>query len=127
MYDTLSYIHLSTIIPAFIVGTYLMFRRKGTSIHMFLGKCYMLLMLFSSSLTLFMSAKVGPSILGHFGYIHLLSVFTIYCVPNAYIASRSGNTKKHRNYMIGLYFGGLIVAGGFALLPGRMLRDLLIG
>jgi uncharacterized membrane protein len=125
MYDILSYIHLSTIIPALIVGTYLIIQRKGTSIHMLLGKVYMLLMLFSATLTLFMSAQVGPTMLNHFGYIHLLSVFTIYCVPTAYIASRRGNIKRHRYYMIGLYFGGILVAGGFAMFPGRMLGDLL--
>ena len=92
---------------------------------MLLGKVYMLLMLFSATLTLFMSAQVGPTMLNHFGYIHLLSVFTIYCVPTAYIASRRGNIKRHRYYMIGLYFGGILVAGGFAMFPGRMLGDLL--
>lgn len=124
MYYTLSYIHLSLIIPAFIVGSYLLIRRKGTSTHKLLGKAYMAVMLMSALLTLFMPAKVGPAILNHFGYIHLLSFFTIYCVPNAYMAARRGNTKKHRNYMVGLYVGGLVIAGGFALSPGRMIGDL---
>jgi uncharacterized membrane protein len=125
MYDILTFFHLSMIIPAFIAGSYLLIRRKGTSTHRLLGKAYMVVMLLSASLTLFMPAKVGPVILNHFGYIHLLSFFTIYCVPAAYFAAMNGNTKRHRNFMIGLYTGGLIIAGGFALSPGRMLGDLL--
>jgi uncharacterized membrane protein len=59
MYDILIFFYLSMIITAFIAGRYLLIRWKGTSTHKFLGKAYMVVMLLSASLTLFIPAKVG--------------------------------------------------------------------
>lgn len=126
-YLQLAYIHLASVVPAFIIGTYIMLSRKGTPIHRMLGKVYMLLMLFTATVSLLMPAKVGPVFWNHFGFIHLLSVFALVAVPGAYIAVRQGNIARHKRIMIGLYAGGMLVAGGFALGPGRMLNEWLFG
>ena len=123
IYLQLAYFHLGTVFPAFLIGTYLLLSHKGTPGHKFLGKVYMLLMLFTALITLFMSAEVGPTFLGHFGFIHLLSFLVLYSVPAAYLAARNGNIKRHRGHMIGLYVGGILVAGIFTLMPGRMLHN----
>ena len=81
----------------------------------------MALMLFTALATLYMSAEVGPRVLNHFGLIHLLSLLVLYCVPVAYFAARRGNIKTHAGNMTGLYIGGILVAGGLTLLPGRLL------
>lgn len=122
-YDQFAYLHLATIVPAFLLGTWLLFRRKGTPLHRTLGKIYMLLMLMTAIMTLFMSAQVGPTWLGHFGFIHLLSFLALFSVVTAYFAARQGNIRLHRNAMIGLYIGGMLIAGSFAMMPGRMLHD----
>ena len=127
LYDTLSFVHLSTIGPAFLIGTYIMLTKKGSGQHKFLGRIYMVLMLFTALVTLFMSARVGPTLFNHFGFIHLLSVLVLYSVPSAYFAIKAGNVKKHKAAMVGLYIGGMLVAGGFTLVPGRYLGDLLFG
>ncbi|MFT5930909.1 MAG: putative membrane protein [Oceanospirillaceae bacterium] len=127
MYDTLSFIHLSTIGPAFVIGSYMMLAKKGTGQHKFLGRIYMVLMLFTASVTLFMSAEVGPTLFDHFGFIHLLSLLVLYKVPSAYFAIKAGDVKAHKSAMIGLYIGGMLVAGGFTLVPGRFLGDLIFG
>jgi uncharacterized membrane protein len=44
-------------------------------------------------------------------------------VPQAYFAARRHDIKAHKSAMIGLYVGGLIIAGGFALMPGRLLHS----
>jgi len=121
-YIELAYLHLATILPAFLIGTYLLLRRKGTASHRLLGKIYMLLMLVTAIITLFMSAEVGPRLLNHFGFIHLLSILVLYNVSFAYRAIRRGNVQAHGGYMKSLYMGGLLVAGFFTLLPGRMLN-----
>ena len=126
-YLQLAYLHLATILPAFMIGTYLMLRRKGTPVHKKLGKVYMALMLFTAIVTLFMSARVGPTLLDHFGYIHLLSVLVLYSVPMAYVAARKGNRRQHMANMMGVYIGGILVAGAFTLMPGRLLHSWLIG
>ena len=113
--------------PAFLIGTYLLFTEKGTGTHKKLGRIYMVLMLVTATITLFMKARVGPVFLNHFGYIHSLSMLTIYTVPFAYFAAKKGNSKKHKSGMIGLYAGGIIIAGSFALMPGRLLHGWIFG
>ncbi len=122
-YLQLAYVHLATVLPAFFIGTYLLLNQKGSSKHKFLGKLYMLLMLLTATVTLFMSAEVGPKVLDHFGFIHLFALLVFYSVPAAYIAIRKGDIKKHRMNMLGLYFGGLVIAGAFTFVPGRLLHS----
>ena len=124
-YEFLSFVHLSTIGPAFIIASYMMLIKKGTEQHKYLGRIYMVLMLFTATVTLFMSPQVGPTLFDHFGFIHLLSVLVLYSVPSAYFAIKAGDVKKHKLNMIGLYIGGMVVAGGFTLVPGRFLGDLI--
>ena len=126
-YHQLSIVHLTTVLPAFLIGTYLLLNPKGTPRHKSLGAIYMLLMMITAGLTLFMPAKVGPTLLNHFGWLHLLSGLVIYSVPAALFAARNGNIRAHRLFMLGLYLGGIIVAGSFAFAPGRMLNIWITG
>lgn len=123
----LVYAHLATVIPAFFIGTYLLLSRKGTPRHKRTGRVYLSLMLATGLITLLMPAEVGPRFFGHFGYLHSLSLLTLITVPSAYIAARTHKVRRHRNNMISLYFGGLVLAGSFALMPGRLLHEWLSG
>jgi uncharacterized membrane protein len=126
-YTQLAYMHLVTVVPAFFVGALQFLRRKGTSTHKRLGKIYMGLMLATGLITLTMPARVGPQFLNHFGFIHLFSLLTLVNVPIAYFAARRGDINLHRAAMIGLYMGGILIAGTLAFLPGRMLHEWLFG
>jgi uncharacterized membrane protein len=126
-YTQLAYLHLATVVPAFAIGALQLFRRKGTPSHKLLGKIYMVLMLATGLITIAMPAEVGPRFLNHFGFIHAFSFLTLYSVPAAYFAIRRGNVKVHRANMIGLYVGGILIAGSFAFSPGRMLHEWLFG
>jgi uncharacterized membrane protein len=126
-YTQLAYLHLATVVPAFLIGAFQFFRRKGTPSHRLLGKIYMLLMLATAVITLTMPAEVGPRLLGHFGFIHAFSFLALVNVPIAYVAARRANLKVHRAAMLGLYFGGILIAGAFAFSPGRMLHAWLFG
>lgn len=119
--------HLFTVLPAALLGTYLMFRPKGTAIHRLLGKIYMVLMLVTAIFSLFIPAAVGPQVLGHLGFIHILSFVVLISVPRAYVAARNHNLLQHKAAMAGVYYGGIIIAGGFTLAPGRYLNQLLLG
>lgn len=123
-YQTLMYLHLATVIPCFFIGTLLLLIKKGTVIHKNFGRVYMVLMLFTAFVTLFMPAAVGPQFLGHFGWIHLFSFLTLYTVPTAYTAIKKGNVRAHKRKMILLYFGAIIIAGGFTFVPGRFMHEL---
>lgn len=126
-YTQLVYLHLATVLPAFAIGAFQLIRRKGTPTHKLLGKIYMILMLATGLITLAMPAEVGPRVLNHFGFIHLFSFLTLYNVPAAFLAARRGNIRAHRANMIGLYIGGILIAGSFAFAPGRMLHEWLFG
>jgi len=121
-YLQLAYLHLATVLPAFILGGYLLLSTKGSGLHRRLGKLYLILMAITGVITLLLPAQVGPQFLGHFGFIHLFSVLTLYLVPSAYFAARRGNLTKHRGNMLGLYIGGILIAGSFAFMPGRLLH-----
>ena len=124
-YAQLMYLHLATVIPCFIIGSLLLLIKKGTFIHINAGRVYMVLMLITAIITLFMPAHVGPTILDHFGWIHSFSFLTLYTVPTAYLAIKKGDVKTHKRKMILLYFGAIIIAGGFTFVPGRYLHSLL--
>ena len=126
-YIELMYLHLATILPAFVLGTILLIIKKGTKVHKIFGRIYMMLMLVTAFITLFMQAKVGPKLFNHFGWIHSFSFLTIYTVPTAYLAIKNGNVKAHKRKMILLYFGAIIIAGGFTFFPGRYLHTLFFG
>ena len=126
-YESFMYIHLATVVPCFVIGTILLIIKKGTSFHKNFGRIYMILMLVTGVVTLFMPAMVGPRFLNHFGYIHLFSFLTIYTVPTAYWAIRKGDVKAHQRKMIGLYVGAILIAGGFTFFPGRFLHTLFFG
>src|SRR5687767_14481769 len=126
-YTQLVYLHLATVLPAFAIGAFQLLRRRGTPSHKLLGKIYMVLMLATGLITLAMPAEVGPRLLGHFGFIHAFSLLALSSVPAAYFAARRGNIQAHRANMIGLYIGGILIAGAFAFSPGRMLHAWLFG
>ena len=68
-----------------------------------------------------------PTWLGHFGYIHLLSVLTIATVPYSLWQLKRGRLISHKRSMQFLYWTGLLIAGGFTLFPGRYLYGLVFG
>lgn len=122
-YSQLAYVHLATVLPGFLIGSYILLTRKGTPTHKRLGKIYLALMLLTATITLLMGAEVGPTLFGHFGLLHLFSVTVFVSVPLALYGARTGNLWLHVGSMTGLYVGGLIIAGGFAFMPGRLLHS----
>lgn len=126
MYVFLRALHLFTILPCVPLGFYLMlFSSKGGQIHKILGKVYMGLIFFSAFVSLFLEAKVGHQFLNHFGWIHLLSVLTLWTVPYSFYSVKKGTISAHKRSMFFLYWTGLLIAGVFTLVPGRYLHEVL--
>ena len=74
-----------------------------------------------------MPAEVGPRMAEHFGFIHALSALVLVSIPLAIVAARRGNIARHKAAMLGVYIGGIGIAGTFALMPGRLLHGWLFG
>lgn len=126
-YESLMYFHLLTVVPCIFLGGYLLAASKGGAIHRKLGVIYMLLMMLTALIALFIPAGVGPQFLSHFGYLHLLSFIVLWTVPTAFFAIKKGKVKEHQRKMIILYVSGIIIAGGFTLTPGRYLYEIFFG
>lgn len=127
IYNIIMYAHLLTVVPCIFLGAYVLLVTKGTSQHRLLGKIYMILMFVTAIITIFLPAQVGGTLWDHFGWIHFFTLLTLWTVPTAYYAARNGRIKAHKRKMLLLYFGAIIIAGGFTLTPGRYLYKVFFG
>ena len=119
---TVVQIHLGVALLAFVLGTVMLWRRKGTRSHKLLGRLWMGLMLVVALSSFWITGLAGK---GHFSVIHILSVVTILGVIGAVAAIRAGKVSAHRRAVIGLYLGAIIGAGAGAFVPGRLLSHVL--
>lgn len=62
-----------------------------------------------------------------FSPIHLLSVATLAGLPVLILAARRHDLRRHRRMVYTLYFGALVAAGVFTLMPGRILHRVVFG
>ena len=62
---------------------------------------------------------------GPFSPIHLLSIFTLIMFPLAVMHARRHCVKAHRRAMIAIFFGALVIAGLFTVMPGRIMHAVL--
>lgn len=113
-------IHLATVLPALPLGAYVLLSRKGGRLHRLLGRIWagMMIVTAISSFWLRSNGSLSP--------IHIFAVITLVSIPLAVLAARRGDLERHRRAMIGTYIG-LVVAGGVAFLPGRLLNTWLGG
>lgn len=117
-------VHLATVLPAFAIGTWLIFgSTKGSTMHRVLGATYLALMTATAISTVFIRT-INP---GGFSPVHLFIPLTLFGVFGALWNVRRGNIRGHRSAMLGLYIGGLLLAGGFTFLPGRLMHRAFFG
>jgi uncharacterized membrane protein len=113
------YAHLFSALAALVIGTFQLARAKGTASHRATGWIWVLLMLTAAISSLWMPAFLK------LGWIHVFTAVTLVSLPVALWSIRHGDVRNHASTMKWLYAGGLVIAGAFALSPGRLLGDLL--
>lgn len=101
------------------LGAVILLRRKGDLQHRWLGRAWFLLMTFVAA------GSFGIRVSGHYSWIHGLSAFTLVMLALALYMARTRRIKQHKRIVQGLFFGALIIAGLFTLLPHRLLGHLL--
>ncbi|MDZ7926803.1 MAG: DUF2306 domain-containing protein [Agrobacterium sp.] len=117
-------VHVATVVPAAVLGAVIFLRPKGTAIHRLLGKIWVALMVVTSLSTFFIHAI---KMFYGFSPIHLLSILTIYgCLQSIHFARR-GDIRRHMRIMQSVYLGGIVIAGGFTFVPGRIMHEVAFG
>lgn len=116
-------VHLFAVVPALVIGVWQLVGRKGTTSHRTLGWIWSVLMLVTAASSIFVRQLNH----GAFSYIHLLSVYVLVMLPLAVWAARTHRVALHRRTMTGLVLGGTLIAGAFAVLPGRLIWAVFFG
>ena len=115
--------HIGTILVALALTPVMLLRPRGDWLHRRLGWTWASALFLSAALSFDVTA-LHP---GHWSYIHLLSLFTMFQVPFIVVAARRHNWKRHRAAVRGMVTGGLVVAGFFTLSATRILGGWLFG
>jgi uncharacterized membrane protein len=115
-------VHTFAATAALLLGAAVLFLRKGTPLHKTLGRIWAATMMIVAAISLNMTG-LNP---GHFSAIHLLSILTLVNIPYAIWMRRRGNIRAHAIAMTSNYLG-LLAAGAFTLVPGRIMHAVIFG
>lgn len=114
-------LHAGAALAALLLGLVQFAAPKGVLPHRILGWAWVGLMAVVGL------SSFGITMRGHYAWIHLISGWTLLMLPLAVLAARRGRIGAHRRAMASLFLGGLLIAGGFTLLPGRIMGAVVFG
>ena len=117
-------LHAYAALAAFALGIVQLAAPKGTIPHRALGYLWLSLML-SVAVSAFWIHEIR--LWGPWSPIHLLAIYTLAMLPLGLYFARGHNVRGHQRTMLGLFFGALIIAGAFTLLPGRLMHKVVFG
>ncbi|MFL6062709.1 MAG: DUF2306 domain-containing protein [Marmoricola sp.] len=108
---------------AVLLGAVMLLRRtKGDLLHRRIGRLWMVDM-YWVALSSFGIRRLNP---GHFSWIHLLSLWTIFSLSMALRAARAHRVREHRQWAVGSYCG-LVGAGvAAAAFPTRLVPQTVV-
>ena len=117
-------VHAFAAMATFGLGVVQLAAPKGTLPHRTIGWIWVVLMLAVaiSSFWIHQIRLVGP-----WSPIHLLSIFVLITVPLGVWRAHRHRVGDHRRIMILVFSGGLVIAGLFTLLPGRIMHAVVFG
>ncbi|MCF6329854.1 MAG: DUF2306 domain-containing protein, partial [Henriciella sp.] len=114
---TIVQVHVAGALLAFLVGLILLVLPKGVGLHKLLGWTWVAAIVVTAGSSFFMTGLMGQ----YYSPIHALSAWVMLTLPFGIAAIRRGDVGKHRKAMTGMFLGGLLVAGLFSFLPGRLM------
>jgi uncharacterized membrane protein len=112
-------LHLSAAAPAIALGIAVLLRRKGTHSHRLLGWIWVTVMALVALSSFWIVEIHGGA---GFSLLHLLSVWTLFCLACAIWAIKRGRVRTHKGFMVGVFIG-LLAAGLASLAPDRLLHE----
>jgi uncharacterized membrane protein len=116
-------LHVAAALTALLLGTVQLIGVKGTAAHRVIGWSWVVAMAIVAISSFFIRV-MNP---GALSLIHLLSGWTLIALPTGIWHVRSGRVRAHGRTMGALFLGGLVIAGGFTFLPGRLMWAVFFG
>ena len=117
-------LHAFAALAAFALGVVQLSAPKGTLPHRTAGWIWALLMVVVAGSSFFIHEL---RVWGEWSPIHLLSIFTLVTLPLAVMHARRHRVVRHRNAMLAIFTGALVIAGIFTFWPGRIMHAVLFG
>ena len=117
-------VHAFAAMAAFALGIVQFAAPKGTLPHRTIGWTWVGLMVVVAASSFWIHEI---RLLGPWSPIHLLSIMVLVLLPFAVLSARRHKVSRHRKTMIGIFTGGLVIAGLFTLLPGRIMHAVFFG
>lgn len=119
--------HAAFALTASLLTVWMLLMPKGTVTHRWVGRTWAVMLLVIAGSSFALREGFGRQLgwpLG-LGPLHLLSAWTILQVILGVLAIRRGRVQAHVWSMVGVSWG-LLIAGLFTLLPGRLMNLLLL-
>ncbi len=116
-------VHIGAALLAFCLGLVLFAAPKGTLPHRSLGWIWVTFMVVVAGSSLLMTGLNGD----HYSWIHLLSGYTLLTLPLGVFAARRHRVVQHQRTMTAMFLGGMVIAGAFTFLPGRLMWRVIMG
>lgn len=117
-------VHAFAALAAFALGVVQVAAPKGTLPHRTLGYVWVALMLVVGGTSFWIQ---DLRVWGPWSPIHLLSLYTLVMLPFAVLHARRHRVAKHRNAMLAMFAGALLIAGLFTFMPGRIMHAVAFG
>jgi uncharacterized membrane protein len=120
--EPLVQIHTLSAFAALLLGPVSLYGGKGPW-HRRIGYLWFLMM---GATALSSFGLFGLRLIGPFSPIHLLSVATLATLLRAWLYVKNGRIAAHKRAMTMLYWYGLVTAGLFNFLPGRLINHMVL-
>ena len=117
-------LHAFAALAAFALGLVQFARVKGTGQHRALGFAWVALMLIVAVSSFWIQ---DMRVWGRWSPIHLLSIFSLVMLPLGVYYAHTHQVRGHKLTMLGIFFGALLIAGVFTLVPGRIMHQAVFG
>ncbi len=117
-------LHAFAAMAAFVLGLIQIAAPKGTLPHRTLGWIWVALMVVVAVSSFWLHEI---KLWGLWSPIHLLSIMVLCLLPYAVWRARTHKVRGHAITMVSIFVGGLIIAGIFTFVPGRLMHDVLFG
>jgi uncharacterized membrane protein len=117
-------LHAVAALTALGLGAVQLAAPKGTLPHRTIGWLWVALMVTVAASSFWIH---DLRVWGRWSPIHLLSIFRLATLPLAVVHARRHRVERHRNAMIAIFTGALVVAGLFTLVPGRIMHAVVFG